>query len=96
MSGGHFDYVQHRIANAAEQLGELISSNDDKTLDEWSNTVGHGYKPETIAHFAECKALLDLACTMLHRIDWLVSCDDSEDGFHRRLKEDIDALVNSP
>ena len=36
MSGGHFDYEQHRITGVAEEVELLIRSNDDDSLDEWN------------------------------------------------------------
>ena len=33
--------------------------------------------------------ILIQAYLYVQRIDWLVSGDDSEDGFHERLKEDL-------
>ena len=36
-----------------------------------------------------------MAQVYAHRIDWLVSGDDGEDSFHRRLKSDIAELQES-
>lgn len=35
---------------------------------------------------------LKLAYIYAQRIDWLLSCDDSEDTFHSRLKEELNKL----
>jgi hypothetical protein len=34
MSGGYFDYNQHRIGYIADEVEEMISKNLDETLDE--------------------------------------------------------------
>lgn len=81
MSGGHFDYFQYQMGDIEDQLEVLIEN--DK---EWVT-----WKPETIQRFKECLEHMKTARIMLHRIDWLVSGDDSEDTFHIRLKEELDA-----
>jgi len=37
-------------------------------------------------------AILRQAHVYAQRIDWLVSGDDGEDSFHRRLKHDLEKL----
>jgi hypothetical protein len=97
MSGGHFDYIQHRIRDAAEEIEGIVRRdesavpNDDR--DEYGETI-HGvpYKPETLAKFRECEAVLRTATAMLQRVDWLVSCDDDEESFHERWDADLARL----
>lgn len=93
MSGGHFDYQQYRIGYIADEIEELIRDNDDESVNEWGDTVGRGYTAETIAEFQQAVELLRKAQIYAHRIDWLVSCDDGEDTFHTRLKEDLDSVL---
>lgn len=92
MSGGHFDYIQYRILHVAEEVRDLIDTNDSEERDEWSQLKGRGYNPETIAKFREAEATLRRAYVMAQRIDGLVSCDDGEDSFHRRWDDDLAAL----
>lgn len=92
MSGGHFNYDQYKCASIADDVRELIASNDDKSKNEWGDTVGHGYSAETIARFKEGEAILRKAYIYAQRIDWLVSGDDGEDSFHRRLMQELDAI----
>lgn len=80
MSGGHFDYNQYRISDIAEQITDLIENNERE------------YTDETLARFTEAVSLLERAAVYAQRIDWLVSSDDSEDCFHRRLAEDLQEL----
>ena len=89
MSGGHFNYNQWRIRDIAEQIDELIKSNDDETLDEWGDRRGRGYSPETIERFREAVAALRVAAIYAQRVDWLVSGDDGEEAFHKRLQEEL-------
>lgn len=92
MRGGHFDYIQCRILDVAEEVRDLIDTNDSERKDEWGQFEGRGYSPETIAKFREAEATLRRAYAMVQRIDWLVSCDDGEDSFHRRWADDLAAL----
>jgi len=90
MSGGHFDYEQFSISRIADKIQSLIDNNDDKSLNEWGDTVGRGYPPKVIAKFKRAVAHLRLAAVYAHRIDWLVSGDDSEEAFLKRLQDDLD------
>ena len=69
MSGGHFDYMQHRIEEIADRIDKLITED------------GHSFREDTLDKFREAVLTLHRAYAMVHRIDWLVSGDDSEDTF---------------
>ena len=92
MSGGHFEYNQYKIGYIADEVETLIENNESDEPDGWGGTVGHHYTPETIEEFKKAVKALRLAQIYAHRIDWLVSCDDGEDSFHRRLKKDMETL----
>lgn len=81
MSGGHFNYEQSRILEISDLLLELIETNGEN---EWRN-----YSAETIAEFKRGFDALNTAYTYAQRIDWLVSGDDGEETFHKRLAEEI-------
>ena len=50
------------------------------------------YTEETIAEFRKGIELLKKAKVYAHRIDWLISGDDGEESFHKRLKEELAKL----
>ena len=50
------------------------------------------YTPETIQEFRNGVKILKKASVYAQRIDWLISGDDGEDSFHKRLKEDLKKL----
>jgi hypothetical protein len=79
MSGGYFDYEQCRMQNMADRLASVIETNDE-------------FSKETLAEFLKGLVLLTAAAVYLERIDFLLSSDDSEETFHKRLKEDMDKL----
>ena len=52
------------------------------------------YNKETIKELKKGLAILRKAYIYAQRIDWLLSGDDGEDSFHKRLKEELDNLKN--
>ena len=92
MSGGHFQYKQWEIGNIADEVEQLILTNDSEEKDEWGDRKGYHYSPETIEEFKKGLVLLRQAYVYAQRIDWLVSGDDGQDSFHRRLKNDLEKL----
>ena len=52
----------------------------------------YGYSKATIREFKKAIDYLKKAEIYAQRIDWLLSGDDGEDGFHERLKEDLAEL----
>lgn len=95
MSGGHFDYQQYRIGQIADQVEQLIRSNNDEELNDWGQPKGYHFSERTLEEFRVGLRYLELAQIYAQRIDWLVSGDDSEDSFHERLLEDIRELDSS-
>ena len=99
MSGGHFDYDQHRIRNIANSVDQLIEQNGKEVeyskgyiMSEYDPTHHYEYPPEVIEKFKEGLEILRKAEIYAQRIDWLVSGDDGEESFLSRLKEDLDKL----
>ena len=93
MSGGHFQYEQYKLGYIADAIEQLVRDNDRTDHNEWGDPVGHGYEPATIARFNEALKALRVAQVYAQRIDWLVSGDDGEDSFHRRLAEELERLA---
>jgi hypothetical protein len=92
MSGGHFQYKQWEIGNIADEVEQLILTNDSEELNQWGDRKGYHYSPETIEEFKKGLVLLRQAYVYAQRIDWLVSGDDGEDSFHNRLKFELEKL----
>jgi len=93
MSGGHFDYKQHHLLDMAESIGSAIFNNDSEEPSEWGDNIGKRYNPETIAEFEKAVKALKLAYVYAQRIDWLLSGDDGEDSFHKRLQAQLKELA---
>jgi hypothetical protein len=107
MSGGHFGYDQYKIGYIADDIETIIERNGrEKTLEElktdWRNPYWYEqhpedkfhyeYPPEVIEQFKIAVRKLREAQIYAHRIDWLISDDDGEESFLRRLKEDLSKL----
>lgn len=52
----------------------------------------YGYSKETITEFKKAVHILKQAEIYAQRIDWLLSGDDGEENFHKRLKDDLEKL----
>ena len=90
MSGGHFNYEQYKIQQIADEVEQLILTNGEPgEPDSWGESYTREYSPEVIAEFKRGLILLRAATIYVQRIDWLVSCDDGEESFLRRLREDL-------
>ena len=93
MSGGHFNSTQHSLLDMADDIGSEIMTNDSTEKDEWGSDIGRYYTPETIAEFEKAVKALKLAYVYAQRIDWLLSGDDGEDSFHKRLQAQLKELT---
>lgn len=89
MSGGYFDYKQYELGYIEDVLKDLIEQNDDETLDEFGDKRGRGYSEAVMDEFRTTLTLLKIVRACVHRIDWLVSGDDDEKTFLKRLDEDL-------
>jgi hypothetical protein len=105
MSGGHFNYDQYKIGYMADSIEKLIEQNgrkktkeelkdenwrDPKWYEKYPEDLFHyEYPDEVIEEFKKGVELLKLAQIYAHRIDWLVSGDDGNESFLKRLKEDL-------
>jgi hypothetical protein len=92
MSGGHFDYKQFEITRISDEIEQLIEINGKKRvgrLESWEEPYHYEYPPEVIQKFKEAVLSLRVAQVYAQRVDWLVSGDDGEESFMRRLDEDL-------
>lgn len=103
MSGGHFDYDQYRIENIAESIqSEIDKSGRKKTpeeLDTWHDKeyyekypdelYFYRYSDATIEEFRKAIKYLRIGAIYAQRVDYLLSGDDGEETFHKRLEEDL-------
>ena len=79
MSGGHWDYLQYRLTDIIDDIKD----------------ESEGYPEEVIAEFKKGAEQIAKAQIYMQRIDWLLSGDDGEESFLKRLKEDLDEYVST-
>jgi hypothetical protein len=89
MSGGTFYHQDYLIRDIADQIDEMIYTNDRTD----SSGYYRGYSQKTLDVFQAASDLLKRARVYVHRIDWLVAGDDGEDNFHDRLDDDLNKLI---
>ena len=108
MSGGRFDYDQYKIGYIADSIEhEIEKSGRPKTREElkeesWRDPDWYRRYPEELNHykysdevverFKEGVEILRKAQIYAHRIDYLLSSDDGEESFLKRLKEELKKL----
>lgn len=97
MSGGHFDYDQYRIKNMAEEIESIIEKVNmpipKKDKDPWdTRDVYYDFTDETVKEFKRAVHYLRMAEIYTTRVDYLMSGDDGEESFHRRLKEELEIV----
>ena len=84
MSGGHYSYNQSNIQLIAEELEQYIAEIENSEVDY--------YSIDTLNEMKIGLSVLKTAFVYAQRIDWLLSGDDSEESFHKRLKEDLEKM----
>ena len=102
MSGGYFDYKQYSIDGIADDIENVIKNwknrptppadPNDPGKYTYREAYAHNLKEQTIAEFRTAAFLLRLAAVHANRVDYLLAGDDSEENFHKRLKEDLTEL----
>lgn len=78
MSGGYFDYKEFHIERIIEKLESVLSS----------EKAGQ-FRYDTVHEFETALYSLKTSYKYVNRIDYLLSGDDSEETFHKRLAEDF-------
>ena len=78
MSGGRFEYKQYDMNYIADKIEHEVLINSKKK--------------EVIEKFKEAVIILRKAAIYTQRIDWLLSGDDEEETFLKRLKKDLKEL----
>jgi hypothetical protein len=90
MSGGHFDYVQSRIATAADEVAyEIINNN---RVDDFG--YSNNFNEQILSKLQHTMKNLILAYKQLDTIDRLICGDTNEESFNREWNN-IDAEVQS-
>lgn len=88
MSGGRFDYLQYRFTEIVDVIEQkIIDNNAEPRPKDWFEP--NNFREETIAEFKKGIEYIKKAQIYVQRIDWLLSGDDGEESFLKRLKEEL-------
>jgi len=79
MSGGHFEYKQYEIDRIADQVEQIVIDQDK-----------YAFKKEVVDEIKKGYEIILKAATYAQRIDWLISGDDGEENFLKRLYFDLE------
>lgn len=85
--------------NGREKTKEELKSSNWGRSDNWyeeypEDRFHHKYSDEVIEEFKKGAEIIAEAQIYMQRIDWLLSGDDGEESFLRRLKKDLNNLKN--
>jgi len=86
MSGGFFDYAQFHIGEIADKLQRVIEAEEESLR---NGDTGRGLAERILWDFRDALYILRRAEVYVNRIDWLLSGDDGEVEFDRRLFDDL-------
>lgn len=86
MSGGRFDYKQFDIDRLAVSIESILKGQEDK---EFGNEVIEINSKEVKEKLEEALIILRAAFIYTQRIDWLLSGDDNEKAFFKRLVQNF-------
>jgi uncharacterized protein CbrC (UPF0167 family) len=79
MSGGAIgDYGWFRINETVEEIEHLLSEIGE-----------YDFSAETIYEIIKTRDVLKEAAIRHNRLDYLIADDDSEDSYHKRLREEL-------
>lgn len=107
MSGGRWEYNQYRLTDVIDDLKSLIEKNGKpKTKEEMENgwrdhdwyerypkdKFHYEYPENVIEEFKNAIDIISKAQVYMHRVDWLLSGDDGEESFIKRLKQELKKL----
>lgn len=86
MSGGRFDYKQFDIDRLLNSIESTLRGQEDE---EFENEVIEINSKEVKEKLEEAFIILKAAFIYIHRIDWLLSGDDNEQAFFKRLVQNF-------
>ena len=84
MSGGKFNYSQYQIGGIADTIEDHLKA-----------PFVCNYSPKTIYCLKQTVSLLRQVQIMANCADWLLSGDDDEHAYHKRLSDDLMGELNN-
>lgn len=89
------DDTRFQVVISDKECIDVAKVEEEIYLDEDGNEMYFPvYTPETLEEFKKGVKALKKAKIYADRIDWLLSGDDSEKSFHKRLTKELEGLEN--
>ena len=88
MSGGTFDFLQHKVKYAREDIQAYLDNQGKTIIDEHYDV----YSPEVQQAFRDAIEALKVAEVYVQRVDWFLAGDDGEENFLLRLQKELSEL----
>jgi hypothetical protein len=82
MSGGHFDIHHYQLETLADQIDELVFTNNKKSSDGYSRD----YTFQTLYRMKETADALRILANNMYLIDYLVCGDIGEEDLYKDYK----------
>jgi hypothetical protein len=92
MSGDHFEGIEYRLDQVAEEIEEVVRTNASTEVDSYGDPLGRHYSEQTLSRLAEAIEALRRAKAYARAVNYLLSGDDSEESFHKGLEEALERL----
>ena len=94
MSGGRYSISPYMFDEIIEDIDNAIKDSDENKGKETSCFDFHyDISDDAKKELIKGKEIIKLAKIYIHRIDYLLDGDDSNDDFIRRLKEDKEKMA---
>ena len=94
MSGGHYDYIQFRIGQLADDIeGDILKQGKESEWCTGDDKYYNDFYPDEINKIMlETLFKVKEAEVYVQRLDWYLSGDDGDDNYLKRLKKDLELL----
>jgi hypothetical protein len=92
MSGGKWNYVQHRLSEVYEDMERWVENNGSQQRDDWDDLMYDNYSPDAVRAILLAAKLTRLAQKAIHRVDHLHCGDDGEESFLKKWEKEIGSI----
>lgn len=89
MSGGHFNFIQSKLAFLDEQIIRVASTVDG----DWNIDVHYNTKEAAKRRITIAALLVKAAAAAIQRVDYLACDDDGVESFVARWDEEVEPLL---
>lgn len=89
MSGGSFNYAFHHVYDFCDELENRLEERQPGAKNSWGEEI-EPLKPEVAERLREIMAQGRALAPLMKEVEWLFSCDTSEETFLARVSPERD------